>query len=145
MTLPIFVDTSAWIAVSDSGENTHQAVTTLYKQLLKSSVRLITSDLVIAESQILLRRRMGANAANIFLDSVNYSPSIEIVFLDSETELAAKKVLEKFSDQELSFTDAASFAIMKSHKMRTAFTLDKHFAIVGFRTIPESRQGKKSF
>lgn len=143
MALPIFVDTSAWIAVADSGENTHQAVTTLYKQLLKTSVRLITSDLVIAESQILLRRRMGANAANIFLDSVNHSPSIEIVFMDPETELAAKKVLEKFSDQELSFTDAASFVIMKSRKMRTAFTLDKHFAIAGFRIIPENRQGKK--
>jgi predicted nucleic acid-binding protein len=140
MALPIFIDTSAWIAVADSSESSHSAVTTVYKQLLKSAVRLITSDLVIAESQILLRRRVGANAANVFLDSVNHSPSIEIIFLDQEMELVAKKFLEKFSDQDLSFADAASFAIMKSRKMRTAFTLDHRFAIAGFRVLPEKRQ-----
>jgi uncharacterized protein len=139
MPLPLFIDTSAWIAVADSGESSHTSVTTIYKQLLKSSVRLITSDLVVAESQILLRRRMGADAANIFLDSVNHSPSVEIVFLDQEMEIEAKKILEKFSDQELSLTDAASFLIMKSRKIRTAFTLDKHFAIAGFRILPEMK------
>lgn len=139
MALPIFVDTSAWIAVADSSESNHSKVTTVYKQLLKSSVRLITSDLVVAESQILLRRRMGSDAANIFLDSVNHSPSIEIVFLDQELELAARKFLEKYSDQELSFADAASFAIMKIRKMRTAFTLDRNFVIAGFRTLPEMK------
>jgi uncharacterized protein len=139
MPLPIFVDTSAWIAVADSGESSHTKITTIYKQLLKSSVRLITSDLVVAESQILLCRRMGADAANIFLDSVNHSPSIEIVFLEQETETEAKKILQKFSDQDLSFADAASFAIMKARKMRTAFTLDKHFAIAGFRTLPGTK------
>jgi predicted nucleic acid-binding protein len=137
MPLPIFVDTSAWIAVADSSESSHTAVIPIYKQLLKSASRLITTDLVIAETQILLLRRMGADAANLFLDSANHSPSIEIVFLDQEMELTAKKVLEKLSDQDLSFTDAASFAIMKSRKIRTAFTLDKHFAIAGFRTLPE--------
>jgi uncharacterized protein len=139
MPLPIFVDTSAWIAVADSGESSHITLTAIYKQLLKTSVRLTTSDLVIAESQILLRRRMNHDAANIFLDSVNHSPSIDIVFLDQEMEMEAKKVLQKFSDQELSFTDAVSFAIMKSRKMRTAFTLDKHFVIAGFRTLPENK------
>lgn len=140
MTLPVFVDTSAWLAVADSGESSHQIVSSAYKELLKSSVRLITTDLVLAEAQILILRRIGANAANIFLDSLNHSPSIEIVFLDQDIELAARKVLEKFSDQDFSFTDAASFAIMKARKMRTAFTLDKHFAIAGFRILPEMKR-----
>jgi uncharacterized protein len=139
MALPIFVDTSAWFAVADSGESSHTIATTIFRQLLRSSVRLITSDLVIAESQILFRRRIGPEAANVFLDSVNHSPSIEIVFLDQETEIEAKRLLDKFADQDLSLTDAVSFAIMKARKMRTAFTLDKHFAIAGFRTLPEMK------
>ncbi len=139
MSLPIFIDTSAWVAVADASESSHEVVIPIYKQLLKSASKLITTDLVIAESQILLRRRLGVDAANLFLDSTNHSPSIEIVFLDQEMEVAAKKVLEKFSDQELSFTDAVSFTIMKSRKIRTAFTLDKHFAIAGFRILPEKR------
>lgn len=143
MTLPIFIDTSAWVGITDAGESSHGIVSAIYKELLKSSVRLITTDLVLAETQILISRRIGAEVANIFLDSLNHSPSIEIVFLDQETELAAKKVLEKFSDQDLSFTDATSFAIMKSRKMRTAFTLDKHFAIAGFRTLPEKNLSQR--
>ena len=132
----VYVDSSAWIAIVDSREKAHKSAVAHYKQLLKSSTILVTSDLVLAEAQILLRRRIGAEAANIFMDSTNHSPSIQIVFLDSETEMAAKQILKKYADQDLSLADAAGFALMKAKGIRTAFTLDKHFAIAGFRIVP---------
>jgi predicted nucleic acid-binding protein len=137
MARSVFVDTSCWIAVADRSERHHAKVVAIYEDFLKGSTILVTSDLVIAETQILLRRRLGYDAARLFLDGVNNSPSINLVFLDSATELAAKEILHKFSDQELSFTDATSFAIMRAAKINTAFTLDQHFAMAGFRIVPQ--------
>ena len=137
MARSIFVDTSCWVAVADRSESRHPKVVAVYEELLHGSVLLVTSDLVLAETQILLRRRLGYNAAHLFLDGVNNSPSMHLVFLDSAMELAAKGILEKFADQDLSFTDACSFAIMRANKIKTALTLDHHFSMAGFRILPE--------
>jgi predicted nucleic acid-binding protein len=136
MARSVYVDSSAWIAVVDAREKAHKIAGDQFKELLKGSITLVTSDLVLAETQILLRRRISAEAANVFLDSTNHSPSIQIVFVDSETEIAAKEILTKFADHDFSLTDACSFALMKASGIRTAFTFDKHFAIAGFRIIP---------
>jgi predicted nucleic acid-binding protein len=100
------------------------------------------SDFGTQQAHILLRRRISAEAANIFLDSTNHSPSIQIAFVDSETEIAAKEILTKFADHDFSLTDACSFALMKATGIRTAFTFDQHFAIAGFRIIPHNEDRK---
>lgn len=132
----VFVDTSCWLAIADKSEKRHARVSDVYQELLKTTTLLVTSDLVIAETQILLRRRLGSDAARVFLDGINNSPSIEVLFLDAAMEMAVKEILKKFSDQELSFTDASAFTMMRSRKIKTAFTLDHHFALAGFLMIP---------
>jgi predicted nucleic acid-binding protein len=41
----------------------------------------------------------------------------------------------QFADQRIGLTDCVSFAIMRRHKIRTAFTFDRHFRLAGFRVI----------
>jgi len=135
-TSQVYVDTSAWIALVDKSERRHKDVSDAYRKLLRGTQMLVTSDLVLAESQILLRRRLNFSAAETFLDSANTSPSIEIIFMDHSLEQVAKELLKKFRDQELSFTDAASFAIMKARRIHRALTLDQHFQLAGFKMIP---------
>ncbi len=132
----VFVDTSAWIALVDKSERRHKDVAAAYKKLLTGTQVLITSDLVLAESHILVRRTLGYSAAETFLESTNTSPSIEIIFLDDALEQVAKELLKKFRDQELSFTDAASFAIMKARRIHRTLTLDQHFKLAGFTMLP---------
>jgi uncharacterized protein len=43
--------------------------------------------------------------------------------------------MRKYADQGVSFTDCVSFAIMRRHKIRTAFTFDRHFKLAGFNVI----------
>ena len=63
MTRRVFVDTSAWVAVVDSSDSHHSAATETYARLLKSQVTFVTTILVVAETQVWLRRRIGAEAA----------------------------------------------------------------------------------
>ena len=40
------------------------------------------------------------------------------------------------ADQEFSFVDATSFAVMRGERIRHAFAFDQHFATAGFTRIP---------
>ena len=46
-----------------------------------------------------------------------------------------EEILRKYSDQDFSYTDAVSFAIMRRQRIRKAFCFDKHFATAGFLNI----------
>ncbi len=51
-------------------------------------------------------------------------------------EFKAEKILEKYHDQDFSYTDAVSFAAMHELKIGKAFAFDSHFSTAGFVTIP---------
>ena len=55
---------------------------------------------------------------------------------DAADERAALALFRKLSDQEVSFTDCVSFALMRRHKLARAFTFDRHFAAAGFTVWP---------
>jgi uncharacterized protein len=51
-------------------------------------------------------------------------------------EKEAEETLRKFADQDFSYTDAVSFAIMKEQSIKKAFSFDKHFQTMGFSRVP---------
>lgn len=134
----MFVDTSAWLAVSDRREVRHATAVETYKRLLKAPRRLVTTDLVLAEAHILLRRRVGHAAAMTFMGNVNASALVELVYADPELEVQAKDLLHRFADQDISLADAVSFAVMQRRSIELAFAFDRHFSIAGFDVVPQS-------
>lgn len=132
----IFVDTSAWVALTDRHGAHHRKAASVFPGLLKTSRSLVTSNLVVAETYILLRREMGRAAAAGFLERIKASPRIVKIYSDEEAESAAEKILSKYEDQEFSYTDAVSFALMRRMGIRKAFCFDKHFTAAGFEKIP---------
>ena len=61
------------------------------------------------------------------------SPTLTILPSTRADELAALQWMHKFADQDVSFTDCVSFALMRRNRIRTAFTFDRHFLLAGFR------------
>lgn len=59
---------------------------------------------------------------------------------DVSDESAALDLFRKFADQKVSFTDCVSFALMRRHRLKKAFTFDRHFAGAGFEVWP--REGR---
>lgn len=132
----VFVDTGAWVALADDDDAHHKNAASIYPLLLKTSERLVTSNLVIAESYILILKCLGHNAAITFLDKINSSPRVIRLYSTSDLEREAEEILKKYSDQDFSYTDAVSFAIMMRQKIKKAFSFDKHFQTMGFLRVP---------
>jgi predicted nucleic acid-binding protein len=136
MTTRVFVDTSAWVAVSDKDESRHTEAAAYYRKLLVGPALLVTSLAVLAEAHILIRRRLGAQAASAFLKNANESARIEIIYPKPSHEAEAKAILSKYNDQDFSLADALSFVLMQENGVKEAFTYDRHFATAGFTKIP---------
>jgi predicted nucleic acid-binding protein len=133
----VFLDSSAWLAVLDTDDSHHVEAVERFGRLLGSQTIFVTTILVIAETQIFLRRRGGHEKAMIFLKNANESPRIEIAYPNARLELEAKRILRQYADQDFSLADAVSFAYMRENGLTEAFTYDRHFATAGFGTVTE--------
>ena len=85
---------------------------------------------------MLLRVVSGHAAAVRFLDHLEESRRLERIFVDQETEARAFQLLRQHADQDFSFVDATSFAVMRAEKLRHAFAFDQHFSTAGFLRVP---------
>ncbi len=132
----VFVDTSAWMALADTDDDYHTQATKILPSVLKDFRNVLTSNLVIAESYILILHELGYKASQEFLNNITASPRVRVIYSTQEVEEDAKLILKKYADQDFSYTDAVSFAIMNKHKTVKAFTFDKHFTTAGFTRIP---------
>lgn len=132
----IFVDTGAWVALADESDQYHKEAASVYPVLLKKYRRLVTTNLVIAESYILIRRSLGYKAAITFLEKTSTSPRIQKIYSNEKLENEGEDILRQFNDQDFSYTDAVSFAVMRQISVEKAFAFDQHFSTAGFLTVP---------
>ncbi len=128
----VFVDASAWIALNDRGDQYHQAAVAIYYRLLQGSRFLVTTNLVVAEAQIIIRRKGGFDPAIRFLESIRQTHRLQMIYADPDIDLLAARILRQFRDHELSLADAVSFAVMRQREITDAFTFDRHFQVAGF-------------
>ena len=132
----IFIDTGAWVALADKDDDCHRRAVSVYPSFLKSYKRLVTSNLVVAESYVLVLHALGHTTAMSFLEKMHASPRILKIYSNEEIETDARDILMKYTDQDFSYTDAVSFAIMRMQRIEKVFCFDKHFLTAGFVRIP---------
>jgi len=131
----IFVDTGAWVALANRSDRHHREAVEAFGDLQKRC-RFLTTNLVVAETYVLLRRTLGYAAAIAFLDAIEGSPKTTKLLSDEAAEASAGEILRTYRDQDYSYTDAVSFAAMRRHNVRTAFAFDQHFSSAGFARLP---------
>jgi uncharacterized protein len=132
----VFVDTSAWYPLLLRKHPDHERLAAELRALVKRGRRVVTTNLVVAETHALAMRRIGAEAALTFVQTVAEPPNV-VVHSTADLEVkAVRSWLERYDDQDFSFTDAVSFAVMTERRIDEAMTLDHHFEVAGFRAIP---------
>jgi len=132
----VFADSSGFIAAFDARDAAHAPTAAAWRQIAKGRERLVTTQLVLAETVTHLRRRgswdLSLRAGAAILDSA----LIEVVGLDAEQLAAAWREFVRNPDPKLSLCDAASFIVMRDRRVRRALTLDRHFVDAGFDVVP---------
>ena len=136
MNRPVFVDTSAWIAIISPRDKFHFSARAFYSDALAQKRSLLISNLVVSETCTNLRRMLGHRKAISFLDLIERSSLIRCVWSDQELEAQARDILRRHNDQDFSYTDAVSFAVMKHFELTEAFAFDHHFSTAGFAQLP---------
>lgn len=112
----------------------------VYPNVLQQWKRLVTTNLVIAETYNLIRRRLGHMPAINFLDSLRQSSRLIKVYSDHALESEAESILRRYLDQDFSLVDAVSFALMRTRAITQAFAFHQHFLVVGFTLVPAQAQ-----
>lgn len=129
--MKVFVDTSALYAALDQAEPKHRVALELFDRLLGQQ-ELVTHNYVHVEAEQLVRRRLGANAADILIDGL--LPGIRTVWVDEllhSTALAAIRL----EGRGASFVDHVSFLVMRREGIVDALAFDADFEAAGFRLL----------
>jgi predicted nucleic acid-binding protein len=132
----VFVDTSAWYPAMVRSHQDHERVAIAMQDAVRAGVRLVTSNLVVAETHALLLNRVGRNFALTFAQTVIQPPMVVVPSTVELEDRAVRDWLVRYDDQHFSLADAVSFAVMKARGITQAVALDAHFASAGFRVLP---------
>ena len=132
----IFVDTGALVAKYLKRDQYYDEARPIWERIERERVRLYTSNFVIDELATLLARGSSYSFAAKKVDSLYESRAFEILRPAEEDERLALKFFAKYADQEISFTDCVSFALMQSHRLTRVFCFDRDFDAPGFIRIP---------
>lgn len=131
---PVFIDTSAFLALLDADDAGHQTAKGTWIQLLQSDTLLVTSNYILVETFALVQNRLGTRAVKVFQQDI--VPLLSIRWVESPDHSAAVSALLAAGRKHLSLVDCSSFELMRSGGIRSAFTLDRHFREQGFECLP---------
>ncbi len=131
----IFVDTGPFIARYVKRDQYHKAAKEYWERLVEER-RLYTSNFVLDEVFTYLGRVAGAAFAVERGKYIYASSRLNILRPKAEHEISALGWMSKFSDQQVSFTDCVSFALMIERGIDRVFTFDRHFVLAGFERWP---------
>ena len=132
MRAPVLVDSGGWIAQISRRDQHHAKAAALFRHAVEERMPLVTTNLIIAEVHRQLLHRTGIRAAGRALELMEASRLLSLEFVTAEHHLKAREWLRKLDDQELTYTDATSFAVMAARRCRFVLGFDHHFEIAGF-------------
>ena len=131
----LFVDTSAWYPLVVRSHPDHERLSAALRARVERRVRIVTSNLIVAESHALIMRRAGIGAGLRFVQLVRASPNVVVSSNALLEDVAVTDWLMRYTDQPFSMVDAVSFAIMAERGTRAALTLDRHFVTAGYEMV----------
>ena len=130
----IFIDTSAFYALLDRDDESHQKAKRAWADLLNDENTLVTSNYVLVEAFALLQHRLGIEAVRGFQNDI--LPLVNVEFVNSEIHRSSVSALLSASRRNLSLVDCTSFETMRTLEIKAVFAFDPHFEEQGFNVLP---------
>jgi len=135
----VFIDTSAWIDLMNSNERHHVAAVDFHKSLTPMALRITTWG-IVSETYTWIRYHIGYREALRWLtlkDSLEDQGFLQVICPDHQMEIGVRKVISRFHDQQLSYVDAFSLALIQSRPdIDAIFAFDHHMSLAGIPVLP---------
>jgi predicted nucleic acid-binding protein len=127
----VFIDTSALLALLDSGDDNHDRALRGREVILGH--RWLTHSYVVAESLALVRRRLGGAATARFIDEL--LPAVDVDDVDQTLREATIRSYRQVLTASVSYVDHVSFTFMRDHEITQAWAIDQDFVTAGFELV----------
>lgn len=129
----LIVDAGALYAQADADEPQHTAVADVLRE---ESSTLVTSQLVVAEADYLILKRLGIDVELAFLEDL--AAGTYVVDALTPPELAiARDIVARYRDLELGLADASLVVLANRWQTRRLLTLDER----AFRAVTPIQGG----
>lgn len=125
------------VALADRADGCH-AMAKAFLHSIPSGVRFHTSNYILDETITRLRLTVGVDVAIRAAEALWASELYQIHMVDHALEREALRLMRKYADQRLSFTDCTTIALLKQLEMDQVFAFDEDFSKVGYRVLPET-------
>ena len=141
--MSVFVDTGVFYAHHDTNANRHDTAVASLTHVLREAEygRVMTSDYVYDEVVTLTQRRTGSVADGVAVGrrirGEQYPDAIELLYASPTLFDTAVEAYETYADQNLSFTDAMTVAMVDYHDIGAVLSFDDDFDGVVERLAPE--------
>ena len=122
-----YVDTSALIALADRSDSHHP----VFRRLFAEPPDLLTTTLVVAEGHGWFLRRYDRVRALQFLAMIEAMTPLRVIAVGAEEQAAGIGLLRRFSDQDLTMTDAVGLHISMAHRVDVIWSTDFHLGLAG--------------
>ena len=133
----VFVDTGFWIAAARQIDAQHERAKVLGREILQRRVKLVTSDLVLAEVVTFILKKDGHEPAEKLMTLLNENTTI--LFVDKPILEEAKSLLRQYwgPRKRLSVCDATSYILMQRRGIKDLYSFDSGFdGLPGITRLP---------
>jgi len=132
--MSIYIDTSSFFAILDSGDKFHKESKDTFLRLIGDKEIFHSSNYITIETIVLVQNRLGLDAVRTFQDDI--VPIINIHWVDERIHNIAISSLLIARRKNISFIDYTSFELIRLLGLKKVFTFDKHFKEQGFKLLP---------
>ena len=126
-----YVDTSALIAFADRSDTYHA----LFRRLFSNPPDLVTTTLVVGEGHGWFLKRYDRTRALQFIALIEDLTPLRLLAVGPDEQVGGVLMLRKFSDQDLSLTDAIGLHVMKTHHIDQCWSTDRHLGLTGVSLV----------
>jgi predicted nucleic acid-binding protein len=127
VTRSVLWDSSAILALLDADDADHARAVSVARALAAEKRPSFITNYIEAEAHALLLRKLGRAIAREWL----FNGGLPVVRVLPAEEQNAREILARHADQDWTFCDALSFAVLDGRRIARAFTFDRHFKQYG--------------
>jgi predicted nucleic acid-binding protein len=126
-----YVDTSAFIAFLDKSDSYHP----LFRRLFADPPALVSTTLVLAEGHAWFLKRFDRVRALQFVAFIEELGPLQLAPVGADEHAGGVRMLRKFSDQDLTMTDAVGLHLMRELGIQTCWSTDFHLGLAKARLV----------
>ena len=137
---PVFVDTSALIALGNKRDNFHSSAIRVRAELQEKKAEFVTTSAVLLEFGNAFSRISLKPTAISLIEAIKNSRKWTCITLDDKCFNQGFSLYKQVQDKEWGMVDCTSIIVAKQMKITEIFTTDHHFEQAGFTILLKPNQ-----